>query len=222
MHDQADPIIYDLLRKRGFLFQRKVQLTELFIRNNIGQKNKLKILDLGCGTGAMLPELAFRFPDSEFWGVDINAKEIGYAQASNSGTNINYLVSDICTQPIENRFDLIFSFDVLHHFPKDMRQTAIKNISLSMREGGAWLAVEPNMLNIYMLYNQAVVDENLHYVPWEFAKIICKHFKLIKRGYCFAIPPFISNPPKVLRFVEKVVEGLPFVGASMYCIWKKN
>lgn len=78
-------------------------------------KNKISVLDLGCGPGKHLEELAQIFPDYQFSGVDLNSEMIAYAeeQANLHNRNIIYYASDFLANTDmaldQTRYDMIYS-----------------------------------------------------------------------------------------------------------------
>ena len=99
---------YDVFNRRGY----KRILSEL--NTIIDKKRKLKILDMGCGTGAFSAKLTnFNF---EIHGVDISPESIKLAR--NLYPDINFSVGDIENlSSFDNEsFDLITMSGVLHHF----------------------------------------------------------------------------------------------------------
>lgn len=83
---------------------------------------KLRILDLGCGTGERTLALKIAFPNAEVVGVDISESSISYAKtaANELGVKgIKFHVLDI-QHDVEKLdtlglFDLVHSIGVLHH-----------------------------------------------------------------------------------------------------------
>ncbi len=71
-----------------------------------------RVLDVGCGPGGWVQEMAFAYPDKEIVGIDISQQMIGYAraQAKVQGLeNARFLVMD-ATQPLDfpdGSFDLV-------------------------------------------------------------------------------------------------------------------
>ena len=80
-----------------------------------------QILDLGCGTGEITCELARRFPDATFEGVDHS--EAGIARAQHhaqtlSLSNITFRIADAEHDTPARPVDLITMFDSFHHVTK--------------------------------------------------------------------------------------------------------
>ncbi len=67
------------------------------------------VLDLGCGTGAFLPELARRFPGAQYIGLDLAAGMVEFARRRHPGTAL-WLVGDAEALPLAaDSVDLVYS-----------------------------------------------------------------------------------------------------------------
>jgi 2-polyprenyl-3-methyl-5-hydroxy-6-metoxy-1,4-benzoquinol methylase len=77
----------------------------------------IDVLDIGCGSGRAMCELARQFPRSRFTGYDIcdPAVEIARANARAAGvTNLTFETRDVTGLHDTSRFDLVTAFDVIH------------------------------------------------------------------------------------------------------------
>ena len=106
------------------------------------------VLDLGCGPGGWVLDVAFAFPDMEVAGVDISKTMIEYANArarSQQLFNTSFGIMDI-TRPLEfenNSFDLInvrFLFAVLR---REAWPSFIAECTRILRPGGILRITEP-------------------------------------------------------------------------------
>src|SRR6266508_4064588 len=80
-----------------------------------GQSSALKILDVGCGTGANLEMLA-QFGEAK--GVDVSAEALSFCQARGL-TNVKQGAAE--TLPYEDAsFDLVTGLDVVEHLDDDV------------------------------------------------------------------------------------------------------
>ena len=71
----------------------------------------LRILDLGCGTGAAVPMLRELFPEAKITGVDIEPEMLDVAKRLYEDSNIEFLEGSSQKFPYEiGEFDFIFSF----------------------------------------------------------------------------------------------------------------
>tara|TARA_R110002095_G_scaffold140726_1_gene122194 strand:+ start:2321 stop:3409 length:1089 start_codon:yes stop_codon:yes gene_type:complete len=83
----------------------------------LGLCEGLDVLDLGCGAGATLMELAVAFPKSRFVGYDMSEEDIRRARRSAEArgiSNITFITRDISQIHAICSFDLITAFDVIH------------------------------------------------------------------------------------------------------------
>ena len=100
----------------------------------------IDVLDVGCGSGRALIQLAKSFPQSRFTGFDFSEEAIGKAcveaQKSNLD-NIAFKVQDVSDIGQSNAFDLITAFDAIH----DQRDPAkvLSEIQAALRSDGTFL-----------------------------------------------------------------------------------
>lgn len=77
-----------------------------------------QVADVGCGSGGILLMLAQAFPLARFVGYDAHAPNIARAQANAQAAGladrVRYVHHD-ATQKLPERYDIIFSFDTVHH-----------------------------------------------------------------------------------------------------------
>ena len=73
-----------------------------------------RILDLGCGDGALTAELAKLVPDGFVLGIDASKNMIATARKDDAGANVQFELLDINAIDFESEFDLVFSNATLH------------------------------------------------------------------------------------------------------------
>ena len=99
----------------------------------------IEVLDLGCGSGLALVEMAKTFPESNFTGYDISGKAIntGNENARNLGLeNINLMVKDVSEITDKEHFDFITTFDAVHDQAKP--DVVLKNIYDALKTDGTY------------------------------------------------------------------------------------
>jgi len=100
----------------------------------------IDVLDIGCGRGRALLELAARYPASRFTGHDISEEAIDWArgEAAAAGLdNLRFEVRDVSSPDGERRYDLVTAFDVIH----DQRDPAavLSAVRTALRPDGVFL-----------------------------------------------------------------------------------
>jgi ubiquinone/menaquinone biosynthesis C-methylase UbiE len=98
------------------------------------------ILDVGCGTGALLRAAADRFPAATRTGIDAAAQMIKIASEADPAARL--LMAPAEDLPFDDdAFDLVVSSNSFHHWPD--QQAGIAEIGRVLRRGGALVLVDP-------------------------------------------------------------------------------
>jgi trans-aconitate 2-methyltransferase len=69
----------------------------------------LRVLDIGCGPGALTATLLERWPDARIVGIDSSAEMIDLANRRAVAPRLCFELADIATWSTETRFDLVLS-----------------------------------------------------------------------------------------------------------------
>jgi 2-polyprenyl-3-methyl-5-hydroxy-6-metoxy-1,4-benzoquinol methylase len=100
----------------------------------------IDVLDVGCGRGKALLQLAKAFPNSNFTGYDISNEAITHANkvAMMEGLkNLNYEVRDVSSFQDEEKFSLILALDAIHDQANPGQ--VLKNIFNSLSPHGKFM-----------------------------------------------------------------------------------
>ncbi len=100
----------------------------------------IDVLDVGCGSGRALNQMARRFPNSRFTGYDLSLEGVraGRQEARICGTtNVRFEVRDVSFMPDRRQFDLITAFDAIHDQADPAR--VLERIHTALRAGGTFL-----------------------------------------------------------------------------------
>ncbi|MEZ4728306.1 MAG: class I SAM-dependent methyltransferase [Caldilineaceae bacterium] len=84
----------------------------------------IQVLDVGCGVGGALCELARAFPNSTFTGCDASPTAIDIARSDTAQldlTNITYQVRKGEALPATPKYDLVLTLDCLHDMTQPQR-----------------------------------------------------------------------------------------------------
>ncbi|MDR1948211.1 MAG: class I SAM-dependent methyltransferase [Spirochaetaceae bacterium] len=93
------------------------------------------VLDVGTGTGVLLPLLSRFTNAADITAIDSAEKMIEAAKRKAGNTEIRFITGDALTYPFgESLFDFIICYSVFPHF--DGKQTAIRRFGSLLRPGG--------------------------------------------------------------------------------------
>ena len=125
-----------------------------------------KILDLGCGDGALTVQLAELIPRGSVLGIDASRGMIEAARA-HMADNLSFEVRDINELNFENEFDIVFSNATLHWI-KD-HHALLGNVHRALKNGGALrfnFAGDGNCVNFFSVVKETMqLPQFAHYFP---------------------------------------------------------
>ncbi len=100
----------------------------------------IDVLDVGCGRGRALLQLAQAYPASRFWGYDLSDSAVAHATAAAAElglTNVKFLRRDLTHWRAPAAFDWIMALDAIHDQARpDLVLAAIRQ---ALRPGGVFL-----------------------------------------------------------------------------------
>jgi len=100
----------------------------------------IDVLDIGCGSGRVLNEMAATFPASRFTGYDLSHEAIDAARTEARErrlANVAFEVRDAADLRAEADFDLVTAFGAIHHMARPAAVLAA--IARALRPQGAFL-----------------------------------------------------------------------------------
>lgn len=78
-----------------------------------------RVLDVGCGTGAVERQLLRRHSRQYVTGVDVSEKMLAKARKKADGPNVAYVQAAASEMPFDDdTFDVVLSASAFHYFPK--------------------------------------------------------------------------------------------------------
>ena len=98
-----------------------------------GVSDGMKMLDLGCGWGSLSLYLAEKFPACQITAVSNSQTQQSHIQemaAAHGFSNLKVLAADVCQFETEEKYDRIFSVEMMEHF---------RNYELLLAKIGRWM-----------------------------------------------------------------------------------
>lgn len=183
-----------LLEERHWWHRAKRQLVlEAISRfSPSSDKRKLKILDIGCGTGKNI-EVFQQFADA--YGVDISLEALKFCQKR--GLNNIKLVDVESKLPFkDNTFDIVTMLDVLEHIEE---KTVLKEINRVLKPGGNVYVSVPAFQWLWSEWDE-VLHHKRRYTKSSLAKVLRKHgFEVRFSTYVYS---FLVAPVWLVRTIK--------------------
>ena len=136
----------------------------------IYKKSEFQVLDLGCGTGKLLHDLARFYCNAEFVGLDSNENSIRQAELNNL-SNCKFIKGQFYKTADLGEFDIVICSEVFEHVEDSARLLSV--LSERVRNGGylsistpsGWMFRMPRPFNIRMLLSKPVKFFRLYLYP---------------------------------------------------------
>lgn len=126
------------------------------------------LVDVGCGDGRFLREVANRYPDIKLLGVDASARAIGLAQALNPG--IEYRAHDIVADGAPGRFDVATLIEVIEHIPPLALPDFLRTVASMLSPGGRLIVTVPHR-------NKPLIEKHYqHFTATQLEQLLAPHF----------------------------------------------
>ena len=130
--------------RRKYLFQRyKHEAEANFLKSSIDsvKKKDVKVLDVACGTGRMLPEVFKAAKNISYVGADTSVEMMRELQKKarllNKIKEVETIIADATNLPFrDNTFDVVYSFHLLWHIEKSEQEKVINEMKRVVRPGG--------------------------------------------------------------------------------------
>ena len=221
---------FDKDRSKYAFEKYKNSVEAKFLQKNLQKiPGNPKILDVGCGTGRMLPPIFNLNKKIKYFGVDTSKEMITQLKKKEvfkkNKKLISLKIADATKIPFKNdSFDLVFTYHVLWHLPKDIQIKILKEMIRVTKKGGYILFdfLNKNFLweRVKWLFGHKKTKGIYKLNLFEIRKIIDK--KEIKKEKLFDIHIRNDSQYKYWNTFNKLKRILPLSFFHMsYLVFKK-
>jgi len=206
----------------AYFDEYKIKEVYKFMGSHTAAEKEITFLNFGCGIGKSEKFIRKYFQNAHVYSIDTSKRSIEIARESNREMeNVLFEVFNGDKIPFENKFDIIFLANVLHHISRDEHLAILKNLRQALSEDGYLFIFEHNPLNplTSKIVRSCELDRNAVMVSPVYA------YKLLRKsGFEWQRIRFKLFFPKALSFLiplEKYLSKIPF-GAQYYLISGKR
>ena len=106
-------------------------------------REKMNLLDLGCGTGLELDELFPRLPDMKVTGVDMSGNMLDILRRKHPDRDMTLIQGDYFTAELPaGGFDAAVAVQTMHHFRDDEKIRLYRRILGFLKPGGMYIETD--------------------------------------------------------------------------------
>jgi 2-polyprenyl-3-methyl-5-hydroxy-6-metoxy-1,4-benzoquinol methylase len=159
-----------------------------------------RIVEIGCGEGAVAERMCRAFPAARYTGIDVAPKPGRLFGGDSGRAEFRRISSSELVAQAPPPFDLVMLVDVFHHLPADLRVATIRDMDALCRPGGTivikdWVrASNPAQLACYISDRYITGDKLVHYPSrselWAAVQAGLPRARLVCEG---RIPPRRNN-----------------------------
>jgi 2-polyprenyl-3-methyl-5-hydroxy-6-metoxy-1,4-benzoquinol methylase len=133
-----------------------------YILAQIDATSGSRILDIGCGDGAVLAAVKELRPDLDCVGIDFADKQIAKAISSPQIDGLEFKVNNVLDGPLSSgTFDRIYSFSVVQYFTPLNFQMVCSYLRTSLRHDGMLIHMSiPDISKRVLLFQQSFLDQH--------------------------------------------------------------
>ena len=210
-----EEIIFEKNRKYSEKFLQPLGPPKLpkYLNQILNKEKPKSFIDLGCGDGIIISGVKKEFPKIKITGIDISPRRINGLKER--FPKDNFYIKDVCNTQLKNKFDFVYSSQVIENVPSDKKM--IKEINRILSKNGTVFvsSVIKTGPMVYKYRNKGkfVLDpthEREYLNAAEFLNLFKKNFRLIK----FWVEPVRR---RIFRMEVKIPRYF-----LIYGFWKKR
>ena len=191
------------VEKKYWWFAGKRYLLSIFLKKYLKNKNNLKILDVGCGTGIIMKMLESY---GKVHGIDTSDVALNFCRKRGIR---NIKKADVCSIPYKKEeFDLITSLNVLYHKNVKDDFKAISEMYRVLKPGGILIVTDSAMKCLFGRHDITHHGIRRYSKKELLSKLRKTGFQIKKTTYFnFTLFPFAYMSRKIGNFVNSPVKS---------------
>lgn len=187
--------LYELEEKHWWHIAKRIACKEIISRYL--KKGRIKILDIGCGTGKNLAEFS---KIGKVWGIDNSPDAIKFCKERRQLSNV-CLADAEKTSFTKETFDLVTMLDVLEHTDDSKTLLEVHRI---LKKRGFLLLTVPAYKWMWSNWD-AVLHHERRYTKGQTEKLLESHgFEVVKSTYLYS---FLLLPVFMVRKIKNIFFG---------------
>jgi len=130
--------------KETFRLEKQARFLTRWILDGVEAGPGARVLDLACGTGAMMRRLAARLPDATLFGADLSHAQLREGRARSP--ELPLVQSDAVALPFaDDTFDVVHWSWLLEHVPRNRAVDILREVRRALAPAGvAWMTEVDN------------------------------------------------------------------------------
>ncbi len=161
--DQFAPLF--AAETRHFWFEARNRCISAAIASLDGRGSVREVLEVGCGTGAVLRQLKASLPGARVVGMDLFEEALDLARRRFDGPLVR---ADVLKSCFRRPFDLVGAFDVIEHLDDDV--SVLRTLAEYLCPGGHLLVTVPAHTSLWSYFD----DVALHRRRYEVSELRSK------------------------------------------------
>ena len=211
------PEQYDDLRAAGHMARRRMAFFSTVVQRTPGP-----VVELGCGTGTLLRQLAAAHPHRTFLGIEPLPNYVEFARERAAALHLANVRFEAAPGESFGQVvppasaGLVISVDALHHVVDLDR--VIDEVFTATRENGRWVTMEPNRVHPYVLAYHVLTHGERTFDAADFlTRARARGWSLVRRRLMYIYPSGVPRVPAWAARLELHLEcSRPFAGAIVH------
>jgi 2-polyprenyl-3-methyl-5-hydroxy-6-metoxy-1,4-benzoquinol methylase len=147
-YETIDPGYYHRAMLHGNRVQRFWHTWKFVIAAEKIPREKVRVVDIGCGPGSFFYVLRKKNSDAMLFGTDLMLKQLEFAKTIAHGTH--WFVSDATKMPLKTKsIDIATMLEIIEHLPPEEEHQILEQVHKSLAKNGRIIITTPNYRSLW-------------------------------------------------------------------------